>query len=341
MPTNKNTMLRYFKLDACFRDTKNHYSVYNLTFECSKALDLPTGKEITREQILKDIRFMESFKGWSIKLDRYPLDVKGDKFTYYRYIDPTFSICNFPFTAEQCRQIQATVDALNAFEGLPEFTGINDCLSKLKLYAIKTEARPCFSLEHNELLKGIEYLTPLFNAIQNNSVLKIRYHDFGEKPQTLTFHPQFLKQYNNRWFVMGCKEERPGKIRPLSLDRIEGIEPAPECKYRQLDMDWNEYFDDMVGVSNSTKTPVETVHFLVYGKTTNYIENNPLHGSQVNHRIDENTLDVKLKVKINKELERILLSYAPDIRLLAPAQLVKTHREQLAEALERYDKSEQ
>jgi predicted DNA-binding transcriptional regulator YafY len=83
------------------------------------------------------------------------------------------------------------------------------------------------------------------------------------------------------------------------------------------------------------------VHFLVYGKTAHYIENNPLHGSQVNHRIDENTLEVKLKVKINKELERILLSYAPDIRLLAPAKLVKTHREQLDEAIKRYEKSEQ
>lgn len=339
MPINKNAMLRYFKLDACFRDTKNHYSVYDLVFECSEALDLPTGEEITREQILKDIRFMESAKSWNVKLDRYKIE--GKKRTFFRYKDPNFSICNFPFTEEQCQQIQATVDALNAFEGLPEFTGINDCLSKLKLYAIKTETRPCFSLEHNELLKGIEYLTPLFNAIQNNSVLKIRYHDFGEKPQTLTFHPQFLKQYNNRWFVMGCKEERPGKIRPLSLDRIEGIEPAPEYNYRNTNTDWDEYFDDMVGVSTSTKTPVETVHFLVYGKTAHYIENNPLHGSQVNHWIDENTLDIKLKVKINKELERILLSYAPDIRLLAPAQLVKTHREQLAEAIKRYEKSQQ
>ena len=209
--------------------------------------------------------------------------------------------------------------------------------SKLELYAIKTDAKPCFGLEYNQDFVGLEYLTPLFNAIQNNNVLKIHYHDYcEEKPQTLTFHPQYLKQYNKRWFVFGCKEERPDKIRKLLLDCIEGIEPAPEFAYRKLDIDWSEYFEDVIGVTNTRRAPIEKVHFLVHGNTAHYIEKNPLHGTQKNKWIDENTLDVSLEVKVNKELERILLSYAPDITILEPQTLVDKHKENLQEAIEKY-----
>ena len=60
--------------------------------------------------------------------------------------------------------------------------------------------------------------------------------------------------------------------------------------------------------------------------------------SQNAHWIDENTLDVKLDVKINYELKHILLSYADAITILSPQSLVKDHVESLKKALGRYEK---
>jgi hypothetical protein len=63
-------------------------------------------------------------------------------------------------------------------------------------------------LESNIDLKGIEYLSQLYDAIINEQVLEVEYQDFkSEEPFTLTFHPYYLKQYNNRWFVFGLNEE--------------------------------------------------------------------------------------------------------------------------------------
>lgn len=101
-------------------------------------------------------------------------------------------------------------------------------------------------------------------------------------------------------------------------------------------MDWNEYFDDIIGVTNMENAPIETVHFLVHGKTAHYLYTKPLHGSQSAKWLDSNTIDVTLKVKINYELKRTLLSYAPSITILAPQSLVEEHKKDLQKALEQY-----
>ncbi|MBQ4205815.1 MAG: WYL domain-containing protein, partial [Bacteroidales bacterium] len=48
----------------------------------------------------------------------------------------------------------------------------------------------------------------------------------------------------------------------------------------------------------------------------------------------DDTLDVKLQVKINYELKRLLLSYADSITILAPQRLVEEHKESLRRAME-------
>jgi predicted DNA-binding transcriptional regulator YafY len=91
-----------------------------------------------------------------------------------------------------------------------------------------------------------------------------------------------------------------------------------------------------LGVTNYKDAPVEEVHFVVHGKTAHYLFTKPIHESQVSHWNEDGSLDVKLKVKINYELKRLLLSYAADITILSPQSLVEEHKESLRMALEQY-----
>ena len=174
------------------------------------------------------------------------------------------------------------------------------------------------------------------NAIQYNTVLLIDYKPFDEDEMHFVFHPHYLKQYNNRWYIFGMEQSHPDQIWNLALDRIENIETTKDYPYIKLDVDWNEYFDDIIGVTNIDNVPVEKIHFLVHGKTAHYLYTKPLHGSQVAKWLDDNTLDVTLKVKINYELKRTLLSYAPFITILSPQSLVEEHKESLKKALDQY-----
>ena len=188
---------------------------------------------------------------------------------------------------------------------------------------------------NNAYVGGTEHITPLFNAIQYQTVQIIHYKPFDEEEKELVFHPQFLKQYNNRWYIFGMEQEHPDEVWNLALDRIVSIKPT-KLPYIKLDIDWLEYFSDIIGVTNYKDAPVEEVHFVVHGKTAHYLYTKPIHESQIPHWNEDGSLDVKLKVKINYELKRLLLSYAADITILSPQSLVDAHKESLRKALEQY-----
>lgn len=86
------------------------------------------------------------------------------------------------------------------------------------------------SLEQN--LTNIDLL-PIFNkAITDRQVLRFSYQRFGQEPFELVFHPQFLKEYNGRWFVFGEANRESYQAYNVPLDRIVGeVEPVDDVKY--------------------------------------------------------------------------------------------------------------
>ncbi len=327
MPTTKFSFIRCRILDKCFRSPRL-YQIQDLIDACEKELNM----SISRRTIYYDIDFMKSNDGWNAPIE----PIKDGNRRYYHYTDPDFSIDKVPLSEAQLKQIQGAVDVLNSFEGLPQFEGLQDSLAKLGLTALNTEAKPCFGLDHNEYVGGLSFLTPLFNAIQYNNVLKIGYKPFDEESMDLVFHPQYLKQYNNRWYIFGVEQNHQDQIWNLALDRIESLATTKDYTYIKLDVDWNEYFEDIIGVTNLDNAPVEKIHILVHGKTAHYLYTKPLHGSQIPKWVDDNTLEITLHVKINFELTRTLLSYAPYITILEPQSLIDSHKECLRKALEQY-----
>lgn len=329
MPITKDAFVRYRILDKCFRNKIRRYQIDDLVNACNDEL-YDFGKKVSRRTIYYDIDYMKSCDGWEA-----PIEVEKDgNRRYYHYTDTSFSIDKSPATEAQLKLIQSAIDVLNNFKGLPHFEGLGDVVAKVGMMAYDTKASPCFGFDYNEDLVGKEYLTVLFNAIQYETVLKITYKPFNAESVEYIFHPQFIKQYNNRWYIFGMDDDNPDKIWNLAIDRIKAIE-STKCKYIKSAKDWNDYFNEIIGVTD-TDRPVEEIHFLVHGVTGHYIETKPLHETQHNRWIDNNTLDVRLKVKINYELEHLLLSYSDSITILSPATLVETHKQMLQSALSRY-----
>ena len=329
----KDAFLRYRILDKCFRNRGREYRIGDLIDACNEALAeiYPDRDGVSRRQIYNDIEFMRSFDGWDAPIET----IRDGQMRYYRYSDPSFSINNMPMTEAQLKQIRSAIDLLNNFEGLPQFECLGDSLEKMGLVAMNGGATPCFSIEQNPFVAGKEHISALFNAIQYRTVVKLTYKPFNAEECLLLMHPQFLKQYNGRWYVFGIEDSHRDEIWNPALDRIVKIE-STNVPYIKSDVDWNEYFDDFIGVTNKVGVEVEEIHFIVHGPTGHYIETKPFHGSMIFHWLDSNTLDVRLKVKPNEELNRILLSYAADITILSPDSLIREHKNSLEKALKQY-----
>jgi len=336
MATNKNAQLRYKVLDRCFRNPGRKYFWQDLLDEVNKALTEFNGpaSTIKRRQLFDDIKFMESEQGWSIPLKRE----KDGRRVYYRYADMEFSISNQPLNEQEINKIEAAVEALSRFSGAPQFEWIHELIPVLQdRLGLKDTGKEVISVQSNVDLRGIEYLSPLYEAIINEQVLEITYQDFkAEDPYSVIFHPYYLKQYNNRWFVLGLNEEKENSTWNLALDRIINIKQLPK-KYVPTDIDWEEHFFDVIGVTPHADKEVETVRLAFANEVAPYVRTKPLHPTQRMLESEEGTrLVVKLRVIPNFELESRILSFGEQVEVLEPAHLREAVRKRLARAFMRY-----
>jgi len=199
------------------------------------------------------------------------------------------------------------------------------------------EVRICSGAEQN--LTNIDLLPVFYKAIANKQVLRFNYQRFGQEPFTLVFHPQFIKEYNGRWFVFGEANREPYQAYNVPLDRIVGevsevndVEyiPAPKGFYQ-------DFFNNIIGVTHEKDAMVEEV--IIRTKTEyqhGLLLTKPLHHSQketmpFGEYEDGNYGELQLTIEPNRELRGRILLYGENLEVISPLSL----REQIKEILRR------
>ena len=336
MATNKNAQIRYKILDNCFRNSGKRYFIEDLISACNRVIleIFPESKGISRRQIFDDINFMESSEGWEIDL----LRLKDEKRVYYRYADTSFSINNMPLNESDIYRLQTTLQTISQFKGMPQFEWIYELLPKLKQGISTISAdKNIVEFDNNQYLQGIKHFGTLYNAILYEKVLKIKYCPYiCEKPYELLLHPYYLKQFNNRWFVFGYNPDTEKYNWILALDRIEEINETMQTYIKNTEIDWTEYFDDMIGVTKPEKTSTEKIVLHFYNTTGKYIESKPIHGSQKSKWVRNDILEVSLDVIVNYELISLILSYAENVCVIQPTELAKIIKEKMQKGIDLY-----
>lgn len=196
-----------------------------------------------------------------------------------------------------------------------------------------------------QILTNIDLL-PLFNkAITDHQVLRFSYQPFGQEQFELTFHPQFLKEYNGRWFVFGEADREPYHAYNVPLDRIVGkLNPVENIEYIPADKGfYQQYFKNIIGVTHEKDAEVEQV---VIRTKTEYqhglLLTKPLHHSQHETRpfgehTDGTYGEVMLNIEPNRELRGKILVYGQYLEVVQPHTLREQIKETLKEQLKQYN----
>lgn len=334
MPVIKHALIRYQALDRCFANRGKRYFIEDLLEAVNEALHEYTGigEGIKLRQLRDDIRYMESDQGWAIPLERH---TEGKR-VWYRYSEPGFSINKRPLNEDEASQLKEALLTLNRFKGMPQFAWVDELVARLESgFGLRQGAERIIEFEENPYLKGSEHITTLFKAILGRQVLEVSYQGFKQaKPTVLRFHPYYLKQYNNRWFVFGLNEEA-GRLMNMALDRIQAIASAKGKYIPNMEVDFTEFFEDVVGVT-VPEGEVEQVKIRVGPNLWPYMASKPLHGSQKVLRKEKDGVIISLAVKINYELQSVLLSYGEEVEVLEPQALRDTLRERAKALAKRY-----
>ena len=326
MATNKHATIRYHALDRCFSNHGRKFFLEDLIVACNEAICDFSGIEegVKRRQIFDDITFMESEQGWSVPLAR----IREGKRVYYRYSDRSFSIKNLGINQTEAEQLKQTLTILSRFKGLPQFDWIEEIQIRLAdTFKLKGGGgNPAVSFEENPYLKGLNHFAELFNAIQNREVLTIGYKGFKEQSESLfTFHPWFLKQYNNRWFLFGFNEKYQ-TLSNLAVDRIRRVNACLETYKPNEELNFEEFFEDVVGVTVKYNEKPEKIILKISPELWPYIDSKPIHGSQKKKAIDDYGVIIELTLQVNHELVATLFSYLDGIEVLEPLHLRERFR---------------
>ena len=334
MATNKHAIIRYQALDKCFRNSGRRYFMEDLIDACNEAIYNFTGSTdgIKKRQVFQDIKFMESEAGYAVDLVRY----KEGRKVYYRYEDPNFSINSQPLNESEANQLKEALLTLGRFKGLPQFNWVGELTTRLESsFSLLPNDKDIIQFEQNEYLKGLEYISPTYHAIVYKKVIQIEYQGFKQvEPVRYVFHPQLLKQYNNRWFLLGMIEGSES-ITNISLDRIININELSEINYKESEIDFNELFEDVIGVSVPQNEEPQKICFKISESLFPYIVSKPLHGSQ--KLIDRENSIIEIEVFINYELIALILSHGDGLEIISPLKLRAQLRKKFENILNKYN----
>ena len=335
MALNKNALIRYRTIDKCLQNNYRKWGLDDLIQACSDALYEYEGREVnvSKRTVQLDIQLMRSDKlGYNA-----PITVYDKK--YYKYKDQNYSITNIPITENDMHVLSETVEMLKQFKDFSLFSELGGIIQRLedKVYTGKTHQSSIIHLDKNENLKGLHWLDELYQAIQKKVVLKMEYKSFRAKTANeITFQPYLLKEYNNRWFLIGIGSNNKG-FANLALDRIKALDYDFTIPYQEHDFDADVFYKDVVGVTVNSGGP-SAVNLWIDQHNAPYVMTKPIHHSQrLVKEYEDGSVEITFLVKPNFELERLLLGFGESIEVLEPENLRNRIAEKLRNAVKHYE----
>ena len=331
MASNKNALIRYKTIDYCLRNNYKKWTLDDLIEACSDALYEYEGKDVnvSKRTIQLDIQLMRSDKlGYNA-----PIEVYDRK--YYKYSEPDYSITNIPVTDNDIKVMNDAIQLLRQFKDFSLFREMNGVLQRLEdsVYSSQKNNKSIIHLDKNEQLKGLEFIDPIYAAIQQKKVLKIRYQSFkAHNASDMIVHPQLLKEYNNRWFLVCLNKQ---KYYTLALDRIINICEEDTIDYVDNEVDGDEYYKDVIGATVSNTRP-QRIQFWIEKRNAPYVITKPFHKSQRIIKYTDDGVIFNIFVQINFELERKILGFGELIEIIKPENFRNRILGKLHQAVKNY-----
>lgn len=288
--------------------------------------------EVAWRTIAADINAMRYDEGL-----KYYAPIKNERGIGYYYEDPNYSIDEIPLNEEELHALSFTAKLLRQFSDVDIFESFNEAVGKLSdrlEIGLKSQLEGAkynfIEFETGVVQSGSEYLAPIIEAIKSEICVSIEYSSFQKKQASkYELHPYYLKEYRNRWYVIGwCKEA--DEIRTFGLDRIQKLEHRFEIDYHYSEFNPKEYYKHALGISVLRDQDPANIKLRISPKQAPYVLSRPIHDSQELIKTTDDYIEIKLHVIINYELISTLLGMGSDLKVLEPeslkAQITEAHK---------------
>ena len=318
MPLNKEALIRYRVINRCLVDSK-YVSKAKLIRACEEALDIAPIGERTIDQDIHDMR-EDTRLGFHA-----PIRHSREKNGYY-YDDPDYSIDNIPLNEEELEALSFASTMLEQYKHIDLFTTFTGAVQKIVdavniRRMLKTEpSSPFIQFESVPEMKGSEYLMEIIEAIRDKKVIEIKHKRFdSDKAYLHLVHPYLLKEYRNRWYLIGLNDDIE-QIRTYGLDRIQEISVNREIEFFDAGFDPAEYFKSAIGIIAPETKPQEVI--LKFAKDQGqYVITQPIHESQEIVEETDSYVIISLHIIPTFELVSLILGWGAEVEVIKPGSL--------------------
>lgn len=323
MPANKYALLRYRIIDDCLTNKARRFPTKeDMQYACEQALYGSSGERISISTIEKDMWAMknEGELGYYAPIAYSKLE-KG-----YYYEEADYTIKEISLSVEDKEAIRFAANTLYQFKDLAIFdqfgSAIQKIMDRLSISPeIQDDAIDRFvQFENTPLAKGTDLLPLLLQAIKENREVRFRYVSFLDEHETeRQLHPYLLKEYRNRWYVIG-KDIEGKKVKTFGLDRISDLSMRDSYFTVDKDFDPEVLFKYSFGITAGGKPEKVVLKFAP--QEGRYVKAQPLHPTQKIVKDNAEGLTVELKVIPSYELKAAIRSFGNKVEVLEPKDLL-------------------
>ena len=337
MAIDKNKLIRYRVYDQCFSNFNKMYTRSMLRDKVNEALLAADLEEVGQSTVNHDISPNGNFvSDMSVFMEDVCLvayksssGIEGtNETTYYRYSKRGFSIWKVDLEETQLQQLQNALLMLKQFKGLPDMDWVQDLMESLcKRYKIELpKADAIVELDYCPDLVGLDsFFASILNATLHKSALNITYNGGYTCEYQDIIHPYYIKEYNNRWFVFAWSE-KDERVNTMAIDRFVAVEQSNNTYKENTKINFARHFNDVIGVTHYDDVRPEIVRLRFTPQRYNYVATKKLHETQQKY---DNRCEIIIRVRPNRELEALILSFGADVEVLEPQSLRDTIAEKI------------
>lgn len=176
-----------------------------------------------------------------------------------------------------------------------------------------------------EIPSGQRFLTQIIEAMRDSLTMDMSYQSFwNEKPFQFEVEPFCVKAFRQRWYVV-ARSVTDGRLRIYSLDRIVSLQTTDRPFTLPEDFNPQAYFADSFGIAVDESYKPEQVRVRVSGIQRQYLRTLPLHTSQQETEIMNDSSVFEFYLRPTLDFRQELMAHAANtdgrIEVLQPQWL--------------------
>jgi len=199
-------------------------------------------------------------------------------------------------------------------QALPDTISLN-LADVSQTISFRTRAEPILNLEIFEILA---------RAVADRRQLELQYRKPGQKAEARVVDPYHLANINGEWFLFAFDQARKD-IRTFAPARILSAKQTGKIFERSQKFSLEKRLQDSFGVHSGEGTYEVVIRFAP--RAADYIREKKWHPSQSVHEFKDGSLELKMKLSSLGEVQRWVLSWGGEARVIKPPELINSIRD--------------